>query len=181
MAAPKKFLRKDTHKKTKVGMKWRKPKGHQNKKRLHVKGHAAIVKPGYGTEKRHTNTQGQQIIKISSLEELKTINPKTQSALIMRLGAKKKLLIVEEAKKLKITITNLNVKKYEETRKQKLEKKQQTSKTRKEKEAEKKAEIEKKLEDKKKKEAETKTDEESAEEKKKKEKEEKDKILTKAK
>ncbi|MCF7871825.1 hypothetical protein K9L97_02215 [Candidatus Woesearchaeota archaeon] len=178
---PKKFLRKDTHKKTKVGMKWRKPKGLQNKKRLHVKGHAATVKPGYGTEKtkKNTNKQGLLIVSVNKIEELKTINPKTQTITIPNLGRKNKTQIIEEAKKLNITIQNLNLKKYEENTKQKQKQKQETAKQREQKLKEKQKQDK---ENKKNTESKTQTTENKTEEdKKKQQKEEQDKILTKAK
>ncbi|MCF7866544.1 hypothetical protein K9L67_03945 [Candidatus Woesearchaeota archaeon] len=184
--APKKFLRKDTHKKARIGKKWKNPKGHQNKKRLHVKGHSATVKAGYGRklEEKNTNKEGLQIVIITSIEELKRIDPKTQTASIEGLGRKKKIELLDEAKKLNITIQNLNIKRYEETANAKQKERQKAAKIRKEKILEK-ENAAKKAEEKAEKKATKKTDEKPEElvieEKKKQEKEEKDKILTKAK
>ena len=180
--APKKFLRKDIHKKARVGKKWRKPKGHQNKKRLSVKGHSATVKPGYGKklEEKNTNKKGLQIVIVKSLEELKRIDPKTQVASVEGLGRKKKTELLEEAKKLNIIIQNLNLKKYEETTKQKQKQKIEEAKERKKK-LEEKEKAAKKAEEKKQEEQKKENKEKTDEEKKKEEKQEKDKILTKAK
>ena len=41
------FMRKDAHKKKRVARGWRKPKGRQNKMRLHRKAHPVVVKPGF--------------------------------------------------------------------------------------------------------------------------------------
>ena len=177
----KKFIRKDAHKKTRVGTGWRKPKGIQNKKRLQRKGNATKVKPGFGTKTTEKNTtrQGLKIITITTTEELKNINPKTQAIIISKTGKKKKLEIIAEAEKAKITITNFNAARYKENAQKQQEQKEETSKERKKK-LEEKARTEKAAE-KKKEDKKTETTELSDEEKKKHEKEEKDKVLTKAK
>ncbi|MGV8168564.1 MAG: eL32 family ribosomal protein [Candidatus Nanoarchaeia archaeon] len=169
----KKFIRKDTHKKKRLPLNWRKPKGITNKKRLNVSGHTPNVRPGYGTKntEKGKNKQGLMIIQVSTLEELKKINPKTQSALLSGVGKRKKLLLIEEAEKLKITLTNFNANKYKAKVQEFLSAKKQESAVKKteKKTLEEKAEAETK---------EIKEKEEiTPEQKKKEEKQEKDKIL----
>lgn len=199
----KNFTRKDAHKKARIGNKWRKPKGLQNKMRLQKKNRPQKVKPGFGTknEEKHKDKKGLEIIQIQTKEDLKNINPKKQTILIPNLGAKKKLDLIAEAEKQKITIHNLNIKRYktniQEERKQKEQKQKereekQKTKVKQEKEAEmKKSDTNSKKTDGTKPEKQTtnteqtgndpKPNEKSAEEKKKEAKQEKDKILTKAK
>lgn len=186
----KKFIRKDVHKKKRIPLNWRRPKGITNKRRLNRKGHAPNVRPGYGTKAadRGKNKQGLMIITVATLSELKALNPKTQAALIAGVGKKRKIELISEAEKLKITLANFNVKKYKEAAEKFLQKKKQEAEKRKEhKKEEEKAAKEK--ETKEKETSEEKTPEENSVEKnspnvdqaqrKKEEKAEKDKILTK--
>jgi large subunit ribosomal protein L32e len=174
----KKFIRKDAHKKKRLALVWRKPKGITNKQRLQRLGHAIRVKVGFGTKKedRNKNKQGLMIVTVATLAELQKINPKTQAALLAGVGKKRKMELIAEAQKHKITLVNFNSKLYEEKAKKFMEEKKKISEKKKEKEVIKEKEqkqVEKKAE---------KTEEKeelSLEEKKKEEKEEKDKILTK--
>lgn len=172
------FKRKDLHKKKRLNDSWRKPRGIQNKRRLKHKGHAKTVRPGFGTkdQERHT-LKGLQIIQISTLEQLKSADPKKHAIIIAGVGAKKKLLLIAEAEKLKLTLVNLNVKKYKETVEAKKKEKQDKAKARTKKlESKKTTKTEKPAEKTEKKEPEL-----SEEEKKEQEKQEKDKLLTKSK
>jgi len=177
----KKFIRKDVHKKKRLSLVWRKPKGITNKRRLNRSGHAPCVRPGYGTKAsdRGKTKQGLIIISVATLDQLKKIDTKTQAALLAGVGKKRKTELMKEAEKLKITLVNFNSKLFKEKAEKFLAEKKKDSEKKKEalkeaeKDAEKKKEV-KKLEDK------TESEEEqSQEEKKKAEKEEKDKILTK--
>jgi len=170
---------------------WRKPKGLQNKKRLQLKNQGINVKPGYRTPNATRDKYKElEIITITSIESLKTIDKKTQAALIGKTGKRKKLEIIAEAEKLGITIVNLNTETYKENAAKFLEERQKAAKARdKKQEDKKKAEQEEKAKaEKAKKEKEDNSvqgtepgkAELSPEEKQKKEKEEKDKILTKA-
>jgi large subunit ribosomal protein L32e len=183
---PKKFVRKDSHKKARINDKWRKPKGIQNKRRLNHKGHSPIVKPGYGkksSERDIHRKTGLKIVYVKSVEGLKGVNAKEHGIILPGIGKKKQLEIILEAEKKNITILNIKAKEYKEEiakqykdkKKESEEKKQEREKQAKELE-EKAKEQEKKKAEEKKKESE---EELSEEDKKKKEKEEKDKVLTK--
>ena len=181
----KEFKRKDLHKKKRLPDKWRKPKGITNKMGLKRKGHRVKVSPGFGTKNsdKATHKSGLKIITITNKEQLKSVNSKLQGIIIGKTGKKKKLEIIEEAEKLKITILNFKIKEYKESAQKFIESKKKEAEEREKKkaakqEAEKKAEKKKdeKKDDEKKEEPEL-----SEEEKKKQEKEEKDKIITKGK
>ena len=173
----KKFIRKDTHKKKRLALVWRKPKGITNKKRLGRKGHSANVNPGFGSKAsdRGKNKQGLMITLVFNLDQLKKVDPKTQAALLAGVGKKKKTELIAEAEKLKITLVNFNSKAYTERVEKFLSSKKQKSTTKKvEKVEEAKVAKESKSEEK------VESDEvKTPEQKKKEEKEEKDKVLTK--
>ncbi|RMF55291.1 50S ribosomal protein L32e [Candidatus Woesearchaeota archaeon] len=169
-----KFVRKDAHKKKRLKMKWRKPKGLQNKKRLGLRGYGKKVSIGYGTKKseKHLSKDGLRIMRVQNVKELKSINKNTDAVLIAAVGTKKKLEIMQAAEKEGIKIINLKeVKKSIEKRKEDMKKRKEMKEAKKKK---------KKIEEKEEKSLEKKVEkEESEEEKRKLEKKEKDKVLTK--
>jgi len=177
------FIRKDAFKRKRVNQTWRKPRGLQNKKRLQKKGNARKVKPGFGTKDtdRHTTKAGLKIITITTQAQLKEVNPKTHAIIIGKTGMNKKLQLLEAAEKAKITVTNLNIKKYKELAEGKLKEKKESAKERETKLTEKTREEEKKEKKAEEKKKEATKPEETEEDKKKREKEEKDKLLTKPK
>jgi large subunit ribosomal protein L32e len=106
------FIRTDAHKKKKLGDKWRRPKGYQNKRRLRKKGYAPVVKTGYMSSKdsRSKSREGLELVMVSNLKDLESIDKKTQCAIISgTLGNKKRLVILEKAKELGLKVNNLNV------------------------------------------------------------------------
>ena len=104
-----KFRRQEAHVKARLSRTgWRKPKGFHSKMRLQRKGYNAIVKVGYRTPKllRGRLRSGLLEVAITTPEELKSIT-KDQIALISRtLGNRKRLTILQEAKKMKVNISN---------------------------------------------------------------------------
>lgn len=185
---PRKFLRKDTNKKKRIPLKWKRPSGVHNKKRLHVRGHQITVRPGFGTkqEDRHKSRKtGLRIILIATIDQLKKVDKNTQTVVLARVGRKKKIELIHEAKKLGITLSNLNADKYEQKTQEKQKERLEAAKQREEKLKEKETKAkEDKKESKKEKKLETQESQEnpmSEEDKKKQEKEERDKVLTKGK
>ncbi|MDP6845522.1 MAG: eL32 family ribosomal protein [Candidatus Nanoarchaeia archaeon] len=104
-----KFRRQEAHVKARLSRTgWRKPRGVHSKMRRQRKGYNAIVKVGYRTPKllRGRLRSGLFEVEIRTPEELKNIT-KDQIALIPRtLGNKKRLAILQEAKKMKVNISN---------------------------------------------------------------------------
>jgi large subunit ribosomal protein L32e len=124
------FLRKDSHKMSKLGkrrknkQKWKKPTGRDNKMREKRKGYGAVVSLGYRTDKdirgMVKEKQPVQVENIKQLEKLK----ENEIAILGRVGQKKKIEIAKKAKELNIEIANLNVKKFlKEVENKKLKKK----------------------------------------------------------
>jgi large subunit ribosomal protein L32e len=170
------FLRQDGHKKKKLGLKWRRPKGLHNKIRLNKRGYRRNVSVGFKSpvEVRGLSQTGLQMVVVHNKNELQTITPKTQAIIIGKtVGVRKKLEIIKTSVEKKITILNLKdplqyVKEVEDRYRKQREEKQQKEKEKKE---------EKKPEKKK---EETTIDTIAEEEtKKEEEKKEKDRILTK--
>ena len=92
------FIRQDTHKRSRLSLKWRKPKGRQSKLRLGKKG--AGIKPRIGRK-----TPSERLIVINNISDLS----KTTATKILiggNVGNKKALMIAEEAKKKNIFIIN---------------------------------------------------------------------------
>ena len=163
---PKKFVRTDAHKKKRLGLKWRKPKGLHNKRRLLYRGYAKVVKQGYQSDRDTKGfVKGLKPILVFDISALEGIDKKKEGIIVSgKIGSKRRLEILELAKKDNITILNLNADKkiklikdaFVERKKTKEEKK--AEKDKKEKEAKKeeenieeKTEEEKKIEEKKKK------------------------------
>ncbi len=134
-----KFVRKDSHKMSKLGKRrkskqvWRRPKGRDNKMRERKKGHPASVSLGFRTEKENRNKiKGKNPIMIYNVEDLKKIK-KEDIAILGKVGKRKKIQIIEGAKKSKINLNNINeeklLKKLKKTQKEnkKIEDKKQNS------------------------------------------------------
>jgi len=165
------FVRQDTHKKKRITVGWRKPRGWDSKQRKRMQ-REAIVEPGYGSPKelRGVHKSGLEIVTVISLDVLKSVNKKTQGIIVSgKIGMRRKVAIITEAMKQEIKI--LNIPKPAEYLKRKEEVKEQAKKA--------KDVTGKKKESKEKKDKESIEDKLSEDEKKKLEKKEIDRLLTK--
>lgn len=178
------FIRHDAHKKKRVdGTSWRRPKGLQNKMRLHKKGYAKARSTGYGSPKDAYGLSPEGLIQIvvHTEKELLTLDAKTQGAIIARTLSDKRrgeLLAIAQTKKiivLNISVEDFN-KRVQEAQAAKKKKQKDLAKR---KELKEKAAAAKKKEEKKEdKKSSEESQELSEEEKKLQEKKEHDKILT---
>tara|TARA_Y100000310_G_scaffold97157_2_gene94821 strand:+ start:2017 stop:2646 length:630 start_codon:yes stop_codon:yes gene_type:complete len=104
-----KFERQESHVKARLSRSgWRKPRGVHSKMRLQRKGYNAIVKVGYRTPRALRGRLANGLVEVPVINpiDLKEIQ-KDQIALIPRtLGNRKRLAILQEAKKSKIKISN---------------------------------------------------------------------------
>ncbi|MCR4284899.1 MAG: hypothetical protein NUV97_02545 [archaeon] len=107
-----KFLRKDWHKKIKLGStvkknrKWRGAKGRHNKIRLSRKGNAQRPKIGWGAEKTTRGfVGGLNVMGVSNLKEMDNVG-KGQGIVIGKVGLRKRKEIIAEANKRKVKILN---------------------------------------------------------------------------
>ena len=74
------FIRRDAHKKVKVGKKWRKPTGHHNKFVRHCNGTFKKLEVGYKSPKdiRGANKQGIFEVLVSNIKDISKIVNKNQ-------------------------------------------------------------------------------------------------------
>ena len=122
------FVRQDSHKKPKLGNKWRRPKGIQSKMRLHKRGYRRSISKGWKSPKevRGLDRDGFMPVIIHALNQLINIDKETQSIIIASdVGQKKKVDLVKEALKLNLSITNFDAEKYLNKVEEKLKKKKQ--------------------------------------------------------
>jgi len=177
------FIRHDAHKKKRVGSGWRRPKGHQNKMRLHLKGYARNRSTGFGSPRavHGLSREGLKQIIVHNSSELASLNPKSDGIIVARtLGDRKRSIIIKEASDKGFTLLNITVENFTKKLKEKAaiksEHKKSFDKKKQEKSAAKKRQEKKKAEEKAKENAKK---EFSDEDKKAQEKKEHDKVLTK--
>lgn len=165
-----KFIMQDAHKKKRLKNKWKRPKGSDSKIRYQKRGYRRRLSIGYKTPKSiyGLNKDGLKSILVKSKKDLEKINTKSEGIIISKkIGTKKKIEIIKQAKNKSIKILNIKdadnyIKKIEEEMKKKKEE-QKTKQDRKEKKkVTKKEDLAEKI-----KKEEEKTDEEKKEESKK--------------
>ena len=108
----KKFLRRTSNRYLKLGIKrkkkqiWRRPTGRDNKMREKRRGYPKIVSIGY----KKSEKEKQKPILVNNISDLEKV--KSKKVIIGKVGRKKKIEIAKKAKEMKISIQNLNVKKF---------------------------------------------------------------------
>jgi large subunit ribosomal protein L32e len=109
------FIRHDAHKKKRVGTGWRRPKGHQNKMRLHKKGYARDCATGFGSPKAAygLSREGLNQCVVFNLSDLASLNLKTDGVIIARtLGDRKRAAIIKESTEKGFTILNIKAENF---------------------------------------------------------------------
>jgi large subunit ribosomal protein L32e len=117
------FVRQCAHKKKRVSMVWRYPTGIHSKLRHQRTGHIPIVNPGWRTpvDVRGKHNSGLEMIMVANPLQLEKINKETEGIIISSaVGTKKRIAIIEEAKKKGISVLNLDADKYVEEAKKEL-------------------------------------------------------------
>ena len=126
------FKTHDSHKKKRVGDGWRRPKGRQNKMRLHRKGYARGCSTGFGSPAmaKGLSSEGLTQNLIYSASDLESLNPSKDGIIISGpMGMKKKSELLELATTKGFKILNLKIDKFKETYEKMLQnKKDQRSK-----------------------------------------------------
>ena len=105
----KEFVRQDYNKKKRLKKKWRYPRGIHSKLRHRKKGYGIVVKTGYKVPKtiRHRTIDGYKIITIHNMNELIMVSEmskedKVKIQLSSTIGKKKRLLLLNKIKELKL-------------------------------------------------------------------------------
>lgn len=113
------FVRQESWKYVRLKENWRRPRGLDNKVRKRIKGWPPLVSAGYRGPKlaRRLHPSGFEIVVVHNSEQLKKIDPKAQAVQIAhRVGKRKRIKILAEARKKKLIVLNIReVKRAEET------------------------------------------------------------------
>ena len=113
------FIRHDAHKKKRVSDPvWRKPRGRQNKMRLHKKGYARDRSTGYGspTAVKFLSKEGLTRNLVYTQKDIDALNHTSDGLILARtLGAKKKLALIDYAQKNNFTVLDLRVDEFKKS------------------------------------------------------------------
>lgn len=104
------FVVKESNFSARVKVRWRFPRGRHSKVRQMHCGRPAMPNPGYGAPAavRGLHSSGLEMAVVHNLQELQSLNPKTQGAIIAAsVGARKRVSLLETAQQKKITLLNV--------------------------------------------------------------------------
>lgn len=90
-------------------LKWKRPRGKDNKMRLKLKGYPPVVSAGYGTpdELRYLHPSGLIPVTVSSVKDLEKLDPKKHIVYIAStVGLKKRLELVKVAQEKGFKVAN---------------------------------------------------------------------------
>jgi large subunit ribosomal protein L32e len=106
------FVRPESWRYIRLKESWRRPRGLDHKVRRKIKGWPPGVSVGYKGPKgaRGLHPSGYREVLVHNVQELSNVDPKTEAARIAhRVGKKKRVQIIAEAKKLKVHILNVTL------------------------------------------------------------------------
>lgn len=110
------FTRHDSHKKARVPTSWRRPRGRQNKMRLHTKGYARGRSTGFSSPAavRGLSREGLTQNNVATLADFTGLDAKTDGVIIARtVGNRRRAELVAHAQKEGFTVLNIDVKAFE--------------------------------------------------------------------
>jgi large subunit ribosomal protein L32e len=103
------FVRQDWHKKSRLALVWRKPKGMDSKLRKHMHGHGHLPTTGYRTPVlvRGMHKSGLVPVLVHTTAQLETVNAKTHGIIIAStVGARKCVDIITKAQSKGVRVLN---------------------------------------------------------------------------
>jgi len=119
------FLRRNTREYSKLGnkrkklLKWRRPKGRDNKMRLKEKGRPRTVEIGYKQAlETRGKIDGKDIFMVQNIEDLKQVK-KGSVINLGRMGSKKKLEMMKVVKEKELKVLNFSFGLFEKNHKEK--------------------------------------------------------------
>ncbi|MDD5699666.1 MAG: eL32 family ribosomal protein [Candidatus Nanoarchaeia archaeon] len=122
-----KFLRRGWERYSKTGRRrkkkqvWRRPHGRDNKMREKRGGYGPVVSIGYRTQKdSRGKIDNKMVVMINNLNDLSRLKS-GEIAILGKIGKKKKLEIAKKARERNIHIHNLNVNKFLDMQKPKIQ------------------------------------------------------------
>ncbi len=103
------FIRQESWRYIRLKPSWRRPRGKDSKMRLQLRGWPSLVKIGYRTPRQYRglHPSGYEEVLVRRPEDLQGLNPEAHAVRIASsVGMRKRLLIMEEAKRLGLKILN---------------------------------------------------------------------------
>lgn len=116
-----KFLRRITNRYKKLGgmggkkknLKWRRPRGRDNKMRDRRRGYARTVTIGYGNKKEERGKiKGKEVVLVYNIPEMLKTHEEKKGVMFGKIGMKRKKEMAKIAEEKKIYIYNLNLKSF---------------------------------------------------------------------
>lgn len=112
-----KFRRREYFRYKKLGDKWRRPRGKHNKVRRYFGGKAPRPLVGFKNKIRGIHPSGYREALVSNASELENLDRETQAVRISRtVGARKRQLILDKTKELKLKVLNPDSSKKQESK-----------------------------------------------------------------
>ena len=105
------FIRQDIHKRKKLKLKWRKPKGIHSKIRHHFKGRRKMPSPGYKSPRAASgmHSSGLMPVMVFSVKDLTAVSKGKDGIIISgSVGMKKKYEILKKIRDFGLEVLNLN-------------------------------------------------------------------------
>ncbi len=111
------FKRHDAHKKARIDDNWRRPKGRQNKMRLHRKGYAKARSTGYGSPREAYGLSRSGLIqnRVTHVKDFASLDAKKDGVIIARtVGNRRRLVLLEYIEKHNFTLLHADVAKVKD-------------------------------------------------------------------
>jgi large subunit ribosomal protein L32e len=101
------FIKRDARKLKRIGMSWRKPRGHKNKTKVGKRGHRKVPSEGFRSpvEKRY-RIAGKIPVRVHTVSDLDKLTQDNNVIIAGSVGALKRAKIIETCKSKNIQVVN---------------------------------------------------------------------------